>query len=1075
MDNATQLATLRALRDAATDPAQRAALDAAITALQASAASVVSLGRDNQIGEVAMGDVIGGDQLTAGDITGGTAAVGAGASASTTGSADVSGTLHGAAVGVNQGVIKLFFGARPPQDGRQILNAYLDALCERYRPLALSRLLTRERAGDEQATAPALPLRAVYTALATDARVPRERFDLSAEELDKALAAADPDQLPPDQLRFPVADLAELHELAATLRAASPAAEARSLRDLWGSLRRATPRSRDKAAHISGQWYEPELAVEALAAPRSRVVLLGDPGSGKSTVLRYLVVCLAEALLAGQTAAPAELRGWAGRALPVPIFCPLGPVAKSLDADPANDVDRLVAAVLQGVFGPAGLREGLRDTLLRAWHRGGVLLCFDGLDEVSGVIEPTQDGPRSRRERLAAPIHRLAQELGDSSVVVTCRTRPYQQDTAWQLADPWRVRRIEPFAFGQVRFFVDAWYQQSCVVTGARFSAEEGTSKAAELLRAIQAKPGLRAICASPLLLTMVVLLHYNQKQLPDERAEVYEELVGLLLDRWEWVRSSEQARAPLIPFGERLGLPQLRARDLRAALNQIAYAAHRTAQDGRGVIAEQLIYDLLEPKFRNAISAERPDRVSKGEWTARVESFLEVLVRESGLVQPDGDKTYVLPHLTFEEYLAACHLAECEDVEQAHARWAEGGDRWREPLLLLMGCLRLDKKHRLAEQWLDTLLDETVGRDEKPPAQRQRDAVLAAACYRELGGRRYMQDRWHTRKVDALETRLRDALLPLLAKPDPAILLPLRVEAGEALGRLGDPRFPVDLADWRGELTGRSEAFGQSSGYYWCYVPNGRYQIGGWEPKQPSASIQLPPLWIARYPITVAQYAPFVAEGYGKDAERWWMPEGWKWKGKRTAPTFWGYSDYSGANQPVIGVTWYEATAYCSWLTEQLQDVLPKDYVVRLPTEAEWEVAAAYDTQMQRRIYPWGEDELTPERAIYNESNVGRPAPVGCCPSGAAACGAMDMVGNVWEWTTSHYERYPDQSAEVIADFKQSKDFTFDEMVVPLRGGGWGDNETNVRCGARGRARPGDVGLGYWGFRVCVSPPLAH
>jgi len=181
------------------------------------------------------------------------------------------------------------------------------------------------------------------------------------------------------------------------------------------------------------------------------------------------------------------------------------------------------------------------------------------------------------------------------------------------------------------------------------------------LLRALPAKPGLRDICASPLLLTMVVLLHFNQKQLPDERAEVYEELVSLLLDRWEWVRSSEKEHVTLVPFGERLTLPQLRARDLRAAVNEIAYAAHRTALDGRGVIAETLIYQLLEPRFRNAINASRPDRVKKGEWTAKVETFLELLVRESGLVQPDGDGTYVLPHLTFEEYLAACHLAKAE------------------------------------------------------------------------------------------------------------------------------------------------------------------------------------------------------------------------------------------------------------------------------------------------------------------------------------------------------------------------------------------------------------------------------
>ncbi len=988
-----------------------------------------------------------------------------------TGDVTVSGTMQGAAVGINHGTIHLFFGTHPPEDGAQLLTAYLDALGERYRPLALGRMLTSERDGNEQVVAPVLPLRAVYTALATDARLPRERFTLTPKELDQALAAADPDQVPPDRLRFPVADLDALHDVAADLRAAQPGVEASSLRELWGSLRRALPRApsgREQTTPIGGQWYEPELAVEALSAPRSRIVLLGEPGSGKSTVLRYLVVCIAEALLAGATISPSELRGWAGRPLPVPIFCPLGPVAKALDATPATDLDRLIAAVLHSVFGPADLRDGVRATLLRAWHSGGVLLCFDGLDEVAGTPEPTHDGVLSRRERLATALCRLAQEVGDSRVVVTCRTKPYQQDTAWQLPAPWQVRRIEPFAFGQVRFFVETWYTQSCAAHGAKLTAAEGQHKAATLLDAIPAKQGLRDICASPLLLTMVVLLHYNQKQLPDERAEVYEALVGLLLDRWEWVRSSETAQVRLVTFGERLALPQLRARDLRTALNELAYTAHGTAQDGSGVITEAQIYDLLAPTFRSVLNAERPDRVSRAAWTLKVEHFLDLLVRESGLIQPDADGTYRLPHLTFEEYLAACALAEQEDVEVAHARWRAGGDRWREPLLL--GCLRLDKKHRFAKEWLDTLLDATVGHHEKSAAQRQRDAVLAAACYRELGGRPYLQNRWHHSKVHALEERLRTALVDVLEQPDSASLVPLRIEAGEALGRMGDPRCPVTPADWHAELAQRNAHFGVPTGY-WCYVRAGAYRIGGWQVNEPAATIQLPAFWLARFPITVAQYAPFVAEGYGKDAERWWSPQGWQWKEaqKRSKPWGWDNPTYHGANQPVIGVTWYEATAFCVWLTEQMES---KDFMVRLPTEAEWEAAAAYDVQMQRQNYPWGNADLTPERAMYTESNLGRSAPVGCCPAGAAACGALDMVGNVWEWTTSHSERYPAQSAEMVTDFKQSKDFTMEEMIVPLRGGSWYNDRTKVRCGARYRGRPVVVSsLFNLGVRVCLAP----
>lgn len=982
----------------------------------------------------------------------------------TAGSASVSGEgrVIGATLGVNQGTVQLFFGGKPPEDGAHLLNAYLDSLCERYRPLALGRLLIRERRGDERAAAPALPLRAVYTALATDARLPRERFELTGEELEQALEAANPNLLPPDRLRLPIADLEGVSELVQT-RGGAPS---RSLPELYRKLRQSSPRiSRDqKRDRITGQWYEPELAVETLAQPRSRVVLLGDPGSGKSTVLRYLVLCIAEALLAGATEAPADLRGWAGQPLPVPIFCPLGPVAKELDDNPRADRDRLVSELLRPLYGVGSLREGLRETLLRAWTGGAVLLCFDGLDEVSGTVEPTQDGLLSRRERLAEAIRQLTQELGASRIVITCRTSPYEQDRAWQLSSPWQTRRIESFAFGQMRFFVEQWYAQSCTAEGAKLTEAEAQVKAGELLRAIPAQPSLRDICASPLLLTMVVLLHFNQKQLPDERAEVYEELVGLLLDRWEWVRSSEKEHVALIPFGERLGLPQLRARDLRAALNQIAYEAHCHAQDGRGVIAEQLIYDLLEPRFRNAINSVRPELVKKAEWTAKVETFLDLLVRESGLVQPDDDKTYVLPHLTFEEYLAACHLAEQEDVEEAYARWREGGDRWREPLLLLMGCLRLQSKHKLAFDWLELLLDDVVGREEKLAAQIQRDAVLAAFCYRDLGGRRAMQDRWHSRKVDMLEERIRMGLLNVLASPEPDTIAALRLEAGRALGSLDDPRFPIEVPQWQTELKRRNELFSEPAGYF-CYVPGGSYQIGGWVPDETSVPVVLKPFWIARLPITVAQYALFVMEGYTSGAERWWLPKGWQHvveREGRRAPYEWGQMGFDGANQPVVALTRYEATAFCAWLSEQLTELLPAGYILRLPTEAEWEVAASYNPNTERRPYPWGSEPPTPERAVYDKVRLNEPAPVGCFISGIAACGALDMAGNVWEMCVGNYNAHPSVIYQLNTYSKNE--------LVSWRGGSWFFDETFLHCSARNSLHFKNRSNG---FRVVLAPVI--
>jgi formylglycine-generating enzyme required for sulfatase activity len=264
-----------------------------------------------------------------------------------------------------------------------------------------------------------------------------------------------------------------------------------------------------------------------------------------------------------------------------------------------------------------------------------------------------------------------------------------------------------------------------------------------------------------------------------------------------------------------------------------------------------------------------------------------------------------------------------------------------------------------------------------------------------------------------------------------------------------------------------RNEEFGSPNGY-WCYVRPGTYQIGGWEEGEESADITLPGFWIAKYPVTVAQYRVFVEDG-GYQQQEYWTPTGWEWKQKKNHRQPWRWEDmrFNRSNQALIGVSWYEGMAFCAWLTGQLNGM---GYEVRLPTEAEWEAAAAYDAQMQRYTYPWGEEEPTPEHAIFedNQGNtLGAPAPVGVCPAGTAVCGALDMGGNVWEWCHSSYETYP-QSANAART-----EFNYDEHNVPSRGGSWWNNST-VLYVARGRDLPDswyDYDLN--GFRVVLF--LSH
>jgi formylglycine-generating enzyme required for sulfatase activity len=137
---------------------------------------------------------------------------------------------------------------------------------------------------------------------------------------------------------------------------------------------------------------------------------------------------------------------------------------------------------------------------------------------------------------------------------------------------------------------------------------------------------------------------------------------------------------------------------------------------------------------------------------------------------------------------------------------------------------------------------------------------------------------------------------------------------------------------------------------------------------------VNLAPFRIGKYPVTVAQYQRFVEEGSTSDRE----PADWQ-------------EQQEHPNWPVVHVTWYQADAYCKWAGG------------RLPTEEEWERSARGPNGMK---YPWGKDDIDPSLANYNGSKVGHATPVGLYPCGVSAEGLLDMVGNVWEWTSSEWSK---------------------------------------------------------------------
>ncbi|MEU5579324.1 ergothioneine biosynthesis protein EgtB [Streptomyces huasconensis] len=222
--------------------------------------------------------------------------------------------------------------------------------------------------------------------------------------------------------------------------------------------------------------------------------------------------------------------------------------------------------------------------------------------------------------------------------------------------------------------------------------------------------------------------------------------------------------------------------------------------------------------------------------------------------------------------------------------------------------------------------------------------------------------------------------------------------------------------------------------------VPGGPFTMGtSTEPwaldnERPAHRRLVPPFFIDTTPVTNAAYQRFIDDG-GYEEIRWWSPAGWAMvrQNQLRAPLFWrreggqwlrrrfGTVEPVPADEPVLHVSWYEADAYARWAGR------------RLPSEEEWEKAARHDPVTDRsRRYPWGDADPTPEHANLGQRHL-RPAPAGSYPMGESPFGVRQLIGDVWEWTSSDFLPYPGFAA---FPYREYSDVFFGGDYKVLRGG---------------------------------------
>jgi formylglycine-generating enzyme required for sulfatase activity len=744
------------------------------------------------------------------------------------------------------------------------------------------------------------------------------------------------------------------------------------------------------------------LSVMETVVQNNLLVIVGDPGSGKSTFLSHLVVRFAEAWDKGRESILTKALDWPYGLL-LPIYVPLRSFNATLQDRSHDEAMEYPASLLCNYI----MRQldnlkvpDLKSEVEKVLDNNQCLLLFDGLDEV-----PTDVQRKGVREAVEHFVGRYP-----NRTIVTCRTYAYH-DASVLGGDFYKVD-LQPFNREQQSEFVHAWYR----TLADQLGGDDPRKRADDLLSKINASVRLPELASNPLLLTVMAYVHYKQVGLPERRVQLYEQCVRVMLDNWETARRGQTGGG----LSERLGLPLLRDETTKLAL--ICPLAWQMHTRGLPDLSRVDVEPLILPTFKSLVADDTQAR-------EKAFAFLDFLVGRSGLLQEKDVGRYNFPHRTFQEYLTALWLVSRGDWLQACFDQRANAN-WREVILLTVARLAVTQQGRAALDFIRKLIDDALGDD------RYRRLAFAGECLRDMQkavvfGLPDGSQIWDTVRHGLAE--LCD-INTITNMP-----MPERAEAGRVLSWLGDPRPDVAC-----EVP------------FMIEIPAGEFIMGD-ESDGPQHTRYLPAYRIGKYPVTNAQYRRFVEDGgYTEKWRTCWTAAGWQWRsqGDVKEPLFWNDPQWNLDNHPVVGVSWYEAVAYCNWLTA----TTGQSY--RLPSEAEWEKAAR---GTDARKWPWGDNFMQGEANTW-DSEIRQTSTVGLFPRGHSPCDLQDCAGNVWEWCATKWQNS-------YQDYADDNDLNGDDVRC-LRGGSWGSAQSLARVACRNRFTPDGRNV-LQGFR-CVLRSIA-
>jgi len=782
---------------------------------------------------------------------------------------------------------------------------------------------------------------------------------------------------------------------------------------------------------------------EALASV-NRLAIVGVAGSGKSTLLQWAGQSFARALLKKTLTDEQKkfIAALGGRPL-VPFLIPLRAYSKFCEKNQCSRSSKTLLNFMVEYFSDHHASLDLDVEFFKSHLQKGCLLMADGLDEVDPSDRPLV---RSALEELLA-------EFDHPNLRCLLTTRPSAIHIAEQMHD-FEGCEVQRLTKKQRNNLIELWY--SAVLAD---DPREARRKASDLsYRLEDSDPRVQELATTPLMTTIFALVHYSRDELPKQRSRLYEEAIEVLL--MEGPYKGEEA----------LDLKDWGGMEWDVRRDRIARIAFELRERGKDSLMEGDLVDLIWNRFGN----------DEREARRACAHFLRDTAERGGLLEAMDDQYGFYTHATFQEYLAGRYLVVEYPAEKLPQFMREhvSNDLWEEPLRLAAGYLA-NTNEGLANKFVLQIAGAETNEESK--ARALYVAGLALADFPQI------------RRLPETVSTLLPQMEKLLSANPPRVGVRARFNLGLALGSLGDPRLKALEPD--------------------CLpVPGGAFRMGTnaeeeermkaqevdiYDDEKPAHEVYVSDFSIGKYPVTNLEYAAFYEDkGYATEAN--WSRDGWAWRTGtfdskvpeiedkdlrenyerwlknrpvelRDKPFYWDNPQWNTPNLPVIGISWFEAEAYCNWLSQKTG----KTY--RLPTEAEWEKTAR---GVENSIWSWGDQwngELCNNADKETREKLNRTSPVGIYPQGASDYGALDMMGNVWEWCSDWYDEELYQRSSPV-DQKRTEETVKDPQGAPsgtarvVRGGSWYFDRNVARCAVRYWVIPVDFNINL-GFRVVLSP----